>query len=363
MKKKTVITTAAAVALTLSSMVPALAATKATASDPTAAQVAAGLLNVYATQQVWPKGLITPALPGQKTDPRMNWANNATPSPRSAWVGLSTVFPGQPSSDYAKLLGMTNVPQDQPITAGTLAQWLLNWQLTARIPKYQQYEMKYQPSQNPYTLMSDYSFFYGTNFKNANSVVTAHDLQMVEKNIHNVDQCYRVLGANEIELLRPMAMVWGYGKNASIIPQAQALQEVDHTILTFRKNIVTVDPTVVLSLFSENSLYFKNLASGIDGASTYTTIKKAGQKVTVDAFLTKKNMGHFQPSEVETDQTGLLLPASIGFNKPFLMFELGGSGFSCPEYYFTFSNGKLGSINVMGFSDNSWPTYETSNYN
>lgn len=360
MKKKKVITTTAAVALALSSMVPALAATKATAPDPTAAQVAQGLLSVYATQQVWPKGLITAPLPGQKHTPRMNWANNATPSPRSAWVGLSTVFPGQPASQYAQDLGMTNVPQDQPITAGTLAQWLLNWQLTARIPKELQYQMKYQPTQDPYTLMSDYSFFYGTNFKGRNTVVNAHDLAMVEKNIVDVDQCYRVLGKDKIELLRPMTMVWGYGKNASITLPAQSLQEVDHTILSFEKNRVIVDPTVVLSPFTVNSLYFKNLASGIDGASTYTTVKKSGQKVTVDAFLTKKNTGHFQPSEAETDDTGEFLPASIGFNKPFVLFGLGGAGFTCPQYYITFSQGRFSGIYVDGFIDNNWPSFEIS---
>ena len=337
----------------------AFAATTNTA-DPTAAQVAQGLVSVYATQQVWPKGLITAPLPGQKHTPRMNWANNATPSPRSAWAGLSTVFPGQPASQYAQDLGMTNVPQDQPITAGTLAQWLLNWQLTARIPKELQYQMKYQPTQDPYTLMSDYSFFYGTNFKGRNTVVNAHDLAMVEKNIVDVDQCYRVLGKDKIELLRPMTMVWGYGKNASITLPAQSLQEVDHTILSFEKNRVIVDPTVVLSPFTVNSLYFKNLASGIDGASTYTTVKKSGQKVTVDAFLTKKNTGHFQPSEAETDDTGEFLPASIGFNKPFVLFGLGGAGFTCPQYYITFSQGRFSGIYVDGFIDNNWPSFEIS---
>ena len=361
--KKSIITTIATVVLVMSSLAPALAAQTTNNADPTAAQVAAGLLKVYATQQVWPKGLVTPGFPGQKTDPRMNWANNATPTPRSAWYGLSTVFPGQPSRDYAKLLGMTNTPQNKPITAGTLAQWLMNWQLTARIPKEQQHMMKYQPSQDPYTLMSDYSFFYGTDFKNANSVVTAHDLQMVEKNIHDVDQCYRVLGANKIELLRPMAMVWGYGKNASITPQAQALQETDHTILTFGKNRVTVDPTVVLSPFSVAATYFKNLSSGVlRGAQVYEFSKS--KPVTINAFLTKKTTGHFQASEVETDETGQLLPTSIGFNKPFLMFRLSGAGFSSPGYYFTFgSSGKVSGIYVQGFSDNSWPIYEASPYN
>ena len=163
---------------------PTAANAVSASTDPTAAQVAQGLLGVYATQQVWPWGL----------NMGLGWNPGYAQGPTNAqWYGLATVFPGKPASDYAQLLGMTSAPQNEPITAGTLAQWLYNWEKYTRIPHEEWNTLVNQPSTDPYTLMSDYSMFYGADFTSANSVVTAQDLSMIEKNIVSVDQCYRVL--------------------------------------------------------------------------------------------------------------------------------------------------------------------------
>ena len=95
-------------------------------------------------------------------------------------------------------------------------------------------------------------------------------------------------------------------------------------------------------------------------------VTKPNQNVTVDAFLTPKTTGHFQPSVARASQDGLLLKGTtIGWIHPFVKVNLFGvgTGFVAPYYYFTFSQGKLTSINVMGSSDNSWPIYEMSAYN
>lgn len=353
---KKIITTTLAVAMALTPMVPALAAAQATNADPTAAQVTQGLLSVYATQQVWPTGLQTAGLIGQTSD-KGDWANGATPTPRTDWYGLSTVFPGQSASQYAQDLGMTNVPQNKPITAGMLAQWIMNWQMAARIPHEYQFLNKYQPSQDPYTLMQMYSFFYGTDFKNANSVVTTHDLQMVEKNIQDVDQCYRVLGKNKIELLTPMMLMHGYGRNHSLVPETQALKEFDNITVTFPGNgTVVVSPGAVLRPFTVVGEVIQSIDSGLGNARD-VLVSKPNAKITYSTSILKKDWVRFIPSSYVGIQE---IPNYIGYTKPFFDLRVLTMGLPQPDYIFTFTAGKFAKINVDGTKDNSWPIFMAS---
>ena len=349
---KKIITTTLAVAMALTPMVPALAA-QATSADPTAVQVAQGLLNVYATQQVWPKGLQTAGLIGQTSD-KGDWQNGATPTPRTDWYGLSTVFPGQSASQYGQDLGMTNVPQNKPITAGTLAQWIMNWQMTARIPAEYHYLNKYQPSQDPYTLMQMYSFYYSTDFKNAKSLVTAHDLQMVEKNIQDVDQCYRQLAPNKIQLLVPFGLMFGYGRTHTLIKETQGLKEFDSITLTFPGNgTIKATTGMVYSPFAYGGQYFKNVNSGLDN-SQFFTASKSGKTVTLTTNLKGKQLSKFLPSDFVGVEE---IPKYIGRNNPFVTFFANVIGIANPQYYFTMNRGKLANINVYGTVDNSWPIF------
>ena len=217
-----------------------LLSSMATAGDPTAVQVQRGLLGVYVTQKVWPKFLQgenwntdsqpffiapTPAQAGIKNDP----AWNMNPA---HWVGLTDVFPGQPANAWTKDLGMLNAPANKPIKAATLAQWIMNWEVDAR-----HINPKWLPTTNSYQLMQGFSFFYGTNITSPNTVITTHDLAMVEKNIVDVGNGYRMLASNKVEVLEPMVNLMGqFNPNWSKNWQLQGLKLFDSATFTFLLN-------------------------------------------------------------------------------------------------------------------------------
>ena len=318
-------------------------------TDPTAADVVNGLLSVYATQQVWPVGL----------DTGLGWLPGYTQVPNSQWYGLSTVFPNKPASDYAKLLGMTSVPQNQPITAGTLGQWLFTWEKIARLPHSSWYLLKNQPSQDPYTLMSDYSMFYGTDFTGPNSMVTAHDLQMVEQNIKEVDQGYRMLSANKMQVLVPMTTLW----NSSQIT-ARALKAADSIVLTFPgQNKVVATAGYVTNQGADMGIgdtYIPSINSGIEASMQF--VLKANQPVTMVETLGKGFVVHSTATILKTSPIYTLMPSYLNDNSPIFWISMGGGYVNAPFYYISFSNGKLSRIYVQGTDQNSWPQMESSRF-
>ena len=168
-------------------------------NDPTAAQVTAGLLKTYAKIQVWPKGLINPPSWGSSTPTPAYWQTGVKKTPSKDWVGLKTVFPGQAASQWPKLLGMTNAPATKPITAATLAKWILDWEEAAH-----KVNTDWEPTKNAFDLLKLYSFFYDTNLTKPTTIVDAHDLAEVLNNVVEVSQGYRMLAANKVQLLMPM---------------------------------------------------------------------------------------------------------------------------------------------------------------
>jgi hypothetical protein len=336
-----------------------------TAGDPTAAQVTQGLLSVYAHQQVWPWGLQSGAwgkyalIPGQ-------WYGGYTPEPTTQWYGLSLVFPNKPSSAWPQLLGMTNVPADKPITAGTLAQWLYNWEKLARIPHAQWQELKNQPSQNAYTLMSDYNFFWGTNFTSPQTVVTPHDLTMVERNIVSVDQCYRVLAPNKIQVLVPMTT-----DISTPAQEAKNLATMDSVIVTFPgHNLVDLtagDTAVPIQLDGNEylvnaGLWYQENTPRVIAHHTYT----------LDAFFPKgkaqrtTNVNN-QLADFKTDPEFTHAPNWYNPNAPFFVFGLSainaaGIGFLPPLYAFGFANGNISHISVEAMKYNSWPYFSFGHF-
>lgn len=237
--KKTLVSIVAVSAITSSlTCVPVHAATT---QGLTASEVIQGLLKTYAGIPVWPKGLMTVPSPGTEPTPAY-WANGITPTQPSEWVGLSTVFPGDSSSDYPSLLGMTNVSGDTTVTAGIVAQWILNWEEAAH-----KVSLAWEPYQNPFDLLNLYSFWYGTDIKNAQAVITAHDLTQIEQNVQDVSRGYRLLSPNKIEVLMPMinhtgdfsgSLYDGYLTKENYPQRAIAptVQELDATTFTFEKN-------------------------------------------------------------------------------------------------------------------------------
>ena len=168
-----------------------------TSGDPTAAEVAQSLLSVYAKRRIWPAQLAASGV--------LAYGSPGSLPPASTWVGLSLVFPTHPSSQWASDLGMTNMPQNQPITAGTLTQWWWNWEMDARFP-YQQRKAiesdKYLP--DAFVEAQRYSMLYGTDMTSPNVTVTAKDLQTFETNLIEIDRGYRMLNANTLQPLTPV---------------------------------------------------------------------------------------------------------------------------------------------------------------
>ena len=316
-----------------------------TSNDPTAAQVAQGLLSVYATQQVWPWAY----------NMGFGWSDG-TPTPNTDWYGLSTVFPSKPSSEYAQLLGMTNVPSDQPITAGILGQWLFNWEKFARIPHAEWNLLKNQPSQDPYTLMNDYSMFYGTDFSGPNSIVTANDLTMVEKDIREVDRGYRMLGANKMQVLVPMITDWYPAQHS-----AEALKSADSVILTFPgQNKVVASASYVSNQLGIGDTYIPSINSGTETITQFTM--KANQPVMMVAALGKSYVYHSTAANLKTSPIYKLMPSYLNDNSPIFQIAIGGLNLDAPRYYISFTNGKLSRIYVQGTDQNSWPQMEASGF-
>ncbi len=331
---------------TTSATVPTSSNVVNTSGDPTAADVANGLLSVYATQQVWPAGL----------DTGLGWSFGYTQVPNSQWYGLSTVFPNKPASDYAKLLGMTSVPQDQPITAGTLGQWLFTWEKIARLPHSSWYLLKNQPSQDPYMLMSDYSMFYGTDFTSPNSVVTAHDLQMVEQNIKEVDQGYRMLSANRMQVLVPMTTLWFPSQHS-----AEALKAADSVVLTFPgQNKVVATANYVSNQLEIGDMYIPSINSGIETTTGF--VLKANQPVTMVAVLGKSYVDHTTAANLKNSTIYMFMPSYLNDNSPIFQVSIAGYHLYAPRYYISFTNGKLSRIYVWGTNRNSWPQMESSRF-
>ena len=211
-------------------------------NDPTAAQVTAGLLKTYAKIQVWPKGLLIGPNWNQPTNTTGDWQTGAQRSPTSAWVGLKTVFPGRSASQWPKLLGMTNAPENKPITAATLAKWIMDWEIDAH-----RVNTAWEPTKSAFNLLRLYNFWYGTNLTKPTAMVNGHDLSEVEKNIIDVSQGYRMLSASKVQLLMPMVSyagvhtrptVNGYFTRANWAQKglAPAVRGFDTTTFTFLSN-------------------------------------------------------------------------------------------------------------------------------
>ena len=330
----------------------------ALSGNPTALQVQQGLLNVYATQEVWPKGLQTADLPGTRYFPSGDWLVGAKATPYTDWIGLSTVFPGQPASAYAKLLGMDNAPLNKPIIAATLAQWLMNWQKIARIAPERYYMLKYLPSQDSYVLMKDYNFFWGTDITSPHTVISAHDLTMVERNIVSIDQGYRMLGSNKVQLLVPFGPTAGgyYRGGKTSLPNT--LQEFDSITLTFPgNNEVVFHPGVVNAPYQVQGQFLKSRSSGF----MYSSNELFVHKNTSILFTMKTGQQINMSNDLAMQDSFMhVMPSYIGSKKPFFFFAPVTIA-AMPSYFATFNNGKLAQISVIGCND-PWPTWSSNLY-
>lgn len=190
-------------------LMTALALTLTTALAPTAAwaqsapssayvtqaQAVTALLHAFSQVPTWPKGLIVPT----NHPTRGDWVDNKPGLPPSHWTGLACVFPGQPTSAYPQLLGMVPSTPDAPVTAGQVADWIVQWEIRAR-----RVNLRWEPTRDPFALLKLFSFFYGTNLPNPNSKLTAADLAAIDRNILEVSRGWRMLAANKVQTLEPL---------------------------------------------------------------------------------------------------------------------------------------------------------------
>lgn len=196
MKKQTLITLLALSTISTFTY-PTVANAATTPSILTQQSAVNQLIAVFGDVSSWPKGLdsFNPT-----TQSGFYWIDDKTnPYSPSQWVGLACVFPGDKPSQYASDLGMTISNPTGTVTAGQLAQWVVKWEVKAR-----NVQMSWEPSQDPYTILSDFSIFYGTDIKGPSSIVNQSDMMDIRNNIVEVSRGWRQLAPNKVELLMPI---------------------------------------------------------------------------------------------------------------------------------------------------------------
>ena len=331
--------------------------------DPTAGQVTAGLLKTYAKIQVWPKGLLIPPNEGSQTTTATDWVSGATVSRPGAWVGLRTVFPGQPVSQWPKFLGMTNAPATKPITAATLAKWILDWEEAAH-----KVNTDWEPTKNAFNLLRLYNFFYGTNLTKPTTVVNAHDLAAVENNVVEVSQGYRMLARNKVQLLMPMinragddapSLYGGYftRKNYGWKALAPTIRGFDTVTFTFQRdgnvmfNYDTHDGVILVlnAAFVRNGITtgqagpvwgdIKHWEEWLKSHPVPLTLPWNQGQYTGQPYPGVKNLGvgkdFFTPSFSATD--AYLLPRYGG----------GGGTATVPSYVFVTNQGQVSKVQIV----------------
>lgn len=114
-----------------------------------------------------------------------------------AWLGLKAAFPKNTPSQWPSLLGMTTTTPKAPVTAGQVATWVQNWGKKARntFPGYEG-----MPT-SAYQLMTDFTFWYGTDVKSPSTKLTVADLKAIGQNLMDSALGYRMLNHSTIEFL------------------------------------------------------------------------------------------------------------------------------------------------------------------
>ncbi len=249
---------------------------KADLENPTLATQAgmvAGLLDTFSRLPVWPKSLSMSAPFSARS-----WI---PPSPQ-AWVGLRAVFPGQPSSRYAALLGLSTPQPDDPATAGQAAQWIARWAVTAR-----KINLATSVSRNPFEWAKTFSLFYGTNVQSPATVLTAADAQRILSNLVDSARGFRILGANRIAFLAPIVTLGKpgdvpnslYSTAVAVLRQLQA-----HTGRTYTwsdwpglyKDAVEMQNSTQVTLTQNGALYSRRTSKSYGVGSAFQWVSSAG---------------------------------------------------------------------------------------
>ncbi len=239
----------------------------------TQAGMVAGLLNTFSRLPVWPKSLSMSAPFSARS-----WV---PPSPQ-AWVGLRAVFPGQPSSRYAALLGISAPRPDSPATAGQAAQWIARWAVIAR-----KINLQTSVSQNPFEWAKTFSLFYGTNVQSSATVLTTADAQRILSNLVDSARGFRILGANRIAFLAPIVTLGKpgtvpnslYSTAVAVLRQLQA-----HTGRTYTwsdwpglyKDAVKIQNSTQVTLTPNGALYSRRASNSYGVGSDFQWVSSAG---------------------------------------------------------------------------------------
>ncbi|WP_304459045.1 hypothetical protein [Alicyclobacillus sendaiensis] len=338
------------------------------------------LIEVFNTIPSWPKGL--QGIDPQTQQTQWNWYDK--PIPESEWTGLACVFPGDPESKYAADLGIQMTNPNGPVTAGQLAQWIVDWEIKAR-----HVNMAWEPSQDPYTLLQDFSFFYGTDVKGPNSVLTQKDMMAIRNNIVEVSRGWRQLGPNKVELLAPLMeadqgvngdflyfvkhnMEWKMSDWPSVY--ARMVRTVDSQTFTFEPNgnvVYTyqrgfgVTPNVTAEFLNnkevastEYSYFFKILNT--NNKSYYYQLFNEPDYQVFTPGGNKTNYKRDYPEFIAPKSGQVALVIWGGLTDPY-QSKLGMDFTNELEYEFLFSKGRIYTIKTIGYSSINYPS-EVNDY-
>ncbi|MHB1630149.1 MAG: hypothetical protein ACYCVB_17565, partial [Bacilli bacterium] len=241
----------------------------------TQAGLAAGLFNTFSRLPVWPKSLSMSAPFSARS-----WI---PPSPL-AWVGLRAVFPGQPSSRYAALLGLTAAHPTAPATAGQAALWISRWAVIAR-----KINLQTSVSQNPFAWAKTFSLFHGTDVQSPATVLTTADAQRILSNLVDSARGFRILGANRIAFLAPIVTLGKPGTvpnslYSTAVAVLRQLQAHAHTGRTYTwsdwpglyKDAVEIQNSTQVTLTQNGALYSRRTSSRYGVGSDFQWVSSAG---------------------------------------------------------------------------------------
>ena len=255
----------------------ALSATgKADLKNPalaTQAGMAAGLLKTFSHLSVWPK-ILSMNAPFS--------ARSWIPPSARAWVGLRSVFPGQPSSRYAALLGLSTPQPDGPVTAGQAALWIARWAEIAR-----KINLQTSVSRNPYEWAKTFSLFYGTNVQSPATVLTAADVQRILANLVDSARGFRILSANRVSFLAPLVTFGkpGVVPNSLYSTAVAVLRQLEaHTGRTYTwsdwpklySEAVAIQDSTQVTLTPSGALYARRTNANFGAGSSFQWISSNG---------------------------------------------------------------------------------------
>ena len=245
---------------------------------------------------IWPHGL------AMYTNQGAIWRTPQDKLPQANWYGLVNAL-GLPKQTFVT----SNIYATQlPTTALMIADWIVNFEVNAR-----KMDLRYEPSQDPFTLIKDFGLFQGTNISQPKQTLTSSDFNTIIKNFsaatfgiqrknkntvdfHAImmDKQYHVAmwnGLSKIDASLKNAWPNVYQKLIELINSATLTFHKNGVITYNRKNIKGYGLGIAISYMDANSHVYSQLYRAI-GKNAYTISPNSFNEKLPFVFSPKSNL-------------------------------------------------------------------------